>query len=134
MMTLQQFYPNRHCERPSKALQLLLGRGAAVNSQGGLNGNALQITSRRGYWKIVRPLLKKGAGRGVYTTERSQRRLLLDDGADIHVRGCSYRYALWDTDVGKHQDIQELLMSRGADAADKGWMEWATERAIILWR
>ncbi|KFY50492.1 hypothetical protein V495_00232 [Pseudogymnoascus sp. VKM F-4514 (FW-929)] len=52
-----------------KAVELLLSKGADVNAQGGLYGQALQAASAEGYEKIVEVLLKCGF---TLSTARSQ--------------------------------------------------------------
>jgi hypothetical protein len=42
-------------------VELLLGKGADVNAQGGFYGNALQAASVTGHEKVVELLLGKGA-------------------------------------------------------------------------
>ncbi|KAF2647015.1 hypothetical protein K491DRAFT_615416, partial [Lophiostoma macrostomum CBS 122681] len=43
--------------------KLLLDKGADVNAQGGLYGNALQAASIKGHEQVVKLLLDKGARR-----------------------------------------------------------------------
>ena len=45
----------------SKVLELLLGKGADVNAQGGEFGNARQAASYGGHEKVVELLLGRGA-------------------------------------------------------------------------
>ena len=42
-------------------MKLLLKKGANINAQGGVYGNALQAALDRGYEAVVKLLLEKGA-------------------------------------------------------------------------
>ena len=73
----------------SKVVELLLGKGADVNAQGGHYGNALQAASAGGDEKVVE--------------------LLLGKGADVNAQGGYYGTALQAASVRGHEKVVELL-------------------------
>ena len=81
--------------RGSKQMvQLLLDKGANVNSEGGDFGNALQVASMRGNKEIVQ--------------------LLLDNAADVNAEGGHFGNALSAATVYGHEEIKQLLLDNGA--------------------
>ena len=89
------------------AIRLLLDKGAKVNAQGGIYGNALQAAAHSGDMEVIRLLLDKGADvntqGGMFGTVLQAAahsgnveviQLLLDRGADIYARGGKYGAAL----------------------------------------
>lgn len=124
-------------EGRDNTVQLLLGRGADVNAQGGEYGNALQTASARGHSKIVQMLLDKGAdvnaqggkyGNALQAASRSGHgeivRLLIDKGADLEVvdfDGCTpVKLAAYRGHLG----VVKLLVETGTEitvASDDGW-------------
>jgi ankyrin repeat protein len=78
-----------------KIVELLLRKGADVNTQGGYYGNALQAASAGGYDKTVE--------------------LLLNLGADINMEGGKYGNALQAASEGGRHKTVKLLTSKGAD-------------------
>lgn len=75
-------------------VQLLLDKGANVNSEGGDFGNALQVASMRGNKEIVQ--------------------LLLDNAADVNAEGGHFGNALSAATVYGHEEIKQLLLDNGA--------------------
>ncbi|CAI7621152.1 unnamed protein product, partial [Penicillium pancosmium] len=83
-----------------KVVQLLLEKGAEVNAQGGVYGNALQAASHEGHDKIVQ--------------------LLLKEGAEINAQGGEYGNALQAASLEGHDKIVQLLLEKGAEVNDQG--------------
>jgi hypothetical protein len=77
-----------------RIVELLLAKGADVNAQGGLFGNALQAASYGGHERIVELLLAKGA--------------------DVNAQGGLFGNALQAASRGGHERIVELLRANGA--------------------
>jgi hypothetical protein len=75
-------------------VQLLLGKGAEVNAQGGDYGNALQAASAGDHESIVH--------------------LLLDKGAEVNTQGGHYGNALRAASIRGHEAVVRLLLERGA--------------------
>ncbi|KAJ5095220.1 Pfs NACHT and Ankyrin domain protein [Penicillium argentinense] len=111
----------------------LINKGADVNAQGGVYGNALQAASFRGRQEIVQLLLDKGADVNVQGGEYGNAlqaassgghqeivQLLLDKGADVNVHGGRYGNALQAASSGGHQEIIQLLLDKGADVNAQG--------------
>ena len=114
-------------------VELLLGKGADVNAQGGHYGNALQAASSRGYDKTVKLLLDKGAdvnaqgghyGNALQAASAEGHdkivELLLGKGADVNARGGHYGSALQAASSQGHDKIIELLLGKGADVNARG--------------
>ncbi|CUS15230.1 unnamed protein product, partial [Tuber aestivum] len=76
-------------------VRLLLRRGADVNAQGGVCGNALQAAAYRGHESVVQ--------------------LLLERGAEANAKGGHYGNALQAAKAFGHQTIVQLLITHGAD-------------------
>jgi ankyrin repeat protein len=111
----------------------LLDKGADVNAQGGLYGNALQAASSRGHETVVRLLLDKGADVNVQgghfgnalqaASERGHEavvRLLLDKGADVNAQGGEYGNALQAASSEGYETVVRLLLDKGADVNAQG--------------
>ena len=107
----------------NSAVQVLLKKGADVNTQGGEYGNALQAASVRGHDKIVELLLGKGAdvnaqggvfGNALQAASVRGRdkivELLLGKCADVNAQGGLYGNALQAASVGGHDKIVELIL------------------------
>ena len=75
---------------------MLLDRGADVNAQGGMYGNALQAASYWGYEKLMQ--------------------MLVDRGADANVQGGQYGNALRDRG---HEKLVKMLVDQGAELKAK---------------
>lgn len=75
-------------------VKCLLDRGADVNAQGGLYGNALQAASSRDHEPMVR--------------------LLVEEGADVNAQDGKYGNALQAASYGGHEQIVRLLVEKGA--------------------
>jgi hypothetical protein len=80
----------------STIVELLLGKGADVNVQGGRYGNALQAASYKGHSAIVE--------------------LLLGKGADVNAHGGYYGNALQAASERGLSTIVELLVGKGASS------------------
>ena len=109
-------------------VQLLLDRGADVNAQGRLYGNALQAASERGHDKIVQMLLDRGAdvnaqGRllgnalqaASYGGHHKVARLLLNHNAVVNRKDIQGRTAFHLASAGGQMETVETLLSFGAD-------------------
>ncbi|KAJ7900422.1 hypothetical protein B0H13DRAFT_2517933, partial [Mycena leptocephala] len=112
---------------------LLLERGADINLQDGLNGNALQAASIEGHLELVQLLLERGAdvnlrggyyGNALYAASSrghlTLALLLLERGADVNSQGGYYGNALQVALIEGHLDLAQLLLERGADANLQG--------------
>jgi ankyrin repeat protein len=97
----------------STITRLLLERGADVNAQGGVYGNALQAASREGYEAVVR--------------------LLVDKGADVNAQGGEYGNALQVASSGGHEAVVQLLLDKGADVNAQGG-EYGNALQAASWR
>lgn len=75
----------------------LIKKGADVNAQGGVYGNALRAASEKDYQEIVR--------------------LLLGQGADVNVQGGEYGNALQAASVEGYHKIIKLLQRRGTNTS-----------------
>ncbi|KAH7187521.1 hypothetical protein BKA60DRAFT_602335 [Fusarium oxysporum] len=80
-------------------VQLLLDKGADINVQGGVYGNALQAASCEGDREVVQ--------------------LLLDKGADVHAQGGLYDNALQAAICEGHQGVAQLLNQRSANITSR---------------
>ncbi|KAF8466290.1 ankyrin repeat-containing domain protein, partial [Gautieria morchelliformis] len=111
----------------------LLEKGAAVNAQGGLYGNALQAASSRGRHAIVQLLLEKGADvnvqGGLYGNALQAAsseghhpivKLLLERGADVNAQGGTNGNALHGALLRGHHPTAELLLEKGANVNAQG--------------
>ncbi|KAJ5273735.1 Pfs NACHT and ankyrin domain protein [Penicillium angulare] len=113
--------------------RVLISKGADVNAQGGIYGNALQAASNRGYQEVVTLLLEKGAdintqggqcGNALQAASANGHQeivtLLLDKGADINTQGGQCGNALQAASADGHQQIVTLLLDKGADINAQG--------------
>ncbi|KAI3317226.1 ankyrin repeat-containing domain protein [Xylariaceae sp. AK1471] len=82
-------------------VELLLDKGADVNSKGGKYGNALQAA-------CYHHRISEGINGSIVE-------LLLDRGADINAQGGEWGTALQAACIRGSQDVVELLLERGAD-------------------
>ncbi|KUL90511.1 hypothetical protein ZTR_00271 [Talaromyces verruculosus] len=80
-------------------IQLLLERGADVNSQGGEYGNALQGAAREGHFGVVQ--------------------LLIEKGAKVNAQGGEYGNALLGAVRKGHFEVVQLLIEKGANVNTK---------------
>ncbi|KAI1571711.1 Arp Ankyrin repeat, partial [Pyrenophora tritici-repentis] len=78
----------------TEVVKLLLDKGADVNAQGGLHGNALQAASERGHTEVVK--------------------LLLDKGADIALSDENGFTPINAASSNGHSAVARLLLERGA--------------------
>jgi len=114
-------------------LQILIGKDADVNAQGGHFGSALQAASTVGHEQIVKLLLDKGADVNAQGGEFGSAlqaasaggyeqivKLLLDKGADVNAQGEDYGSALQAASEGGHEQIVKLLLDKGAENAHGG--------------
>ncbi|KAF8621256.1 hypothetical protein AX15_007917 [Amanita polypyramis BW_CC] len=114
-------------------VELLLERGANVNSWRQTCGNALQAASWFGHKEIVGLLLERGAdvdvqggtyGNPLHTASYKGHKgiveLLLERGADVNIQGQKYGSALSAASYKGHNDIVKLLLGRGANVNLQG--------------
>jgi ankyrin repeat protein len=114
-------------------IHLLLDKGANVNVQGGLCGNALQAASHGGHEQVVKLLLDKGAdvnaqsgtfGNALHAASQGGHeqvvKLLLDKGADVNAQGGLYGNALHAASQGGHEQVVKLLLDKGAGVIAQG--------------
>jgi ankyrin repeat protein len=113
--------------------RLLLDRGADVNAQGGLFGNALQAASAKGHEQIVTMLLNEGAranAQGGYYGDALQAAslkgyerivtVLLNEGANVNAQDGLYGNALQAASLEGHEQIVTVLLNEGADVNAQG--------------
>jgi ankyrin repeat protein len=139
---INEHSPARGCEyalqaaavgRNTSIVQLFLDKGADINTQGGLYGNALQAAACRGNENMVQLLLDKGAdinaqgghyGNALqavaYGGSESKVQLLLDKGADINAQGGHYGNALQAAAFCGNESKVQLLLDKGADINAQG--------------
>ena len=98
-------------DRALELLELLLDRGADVNAQGGVFGNALQMASFVGNKEIVE--------------------LLLNRGANVNMEGGKYGNALQAASVRGKKEVVELLLERGANVDARGGKYGSALRAVV---
>ncbi|KAJ7799349.1 ankyrin repeat-containing domain protein [Mycena olivaceomarginata] len=116
-----------------KICQLLLNKGADVNAQGRIYGNALQAAACQGHDKIVQVFLDKGAdvnAQGGHFGNALQAaasgghdkivQVLLDKGADVNAQEGEYGNALYAAAYGGHDKIVQVLLDKGADVNAQG--------------
>ncbi|KAF6811461.1 Ankyrin repeat domain-containing protein 50-like protein 3 [Colletotrichum plurivorum] len=87
-------------EGRQNSVQMLLDKGADVNAQGGVYGNALQAASSSGHDNIVQ--------------------MFLDKGADVNAQGGNYGNALQAASSRGHDNIVQMLLNKGADVNAQG--------------
>ncbi|KAJ6142423.1 ankyrin [Penicillium samsonianum] len=80
--------------------RVLLERGADVNAEGGVYGNALQAACARGHDKIAQ--------------------ILLEREANVNAEGGVYGNALQAAYAGGYDKIAQILLERGADVNAEG--------------
>ncbi len=115
-------------EGHDQLMQLLLGYGADVNTQGGFYGNALQAASCRGNDQTVQILLEKGANvnaQGGFYGNALQAascygnnqtvQILLGYGADVNAQVGSYGNALQAASCYGNDQTVQILLDHGAD-------------------
>ncbi|KAK4897680.1 hypothetical protein LTR49_027944 [Elasticomyces elasticus] len=120
-------------ESRHRAVQLLPNKGAKVNVEGGVYGNALEAVSLGGHEAVVRLLLSKDADSnvqgGVYGNalqaashggHEAVVRLLLDKGADVDARGGEYGNALQAASWEGRRAVVSLLFDEDADLNAQG--------------
>ncbi|KAB8232053.1 ankyrin repeat domain-containing protein [Aspergillus alliaceus] len=90
-------------------VELPLGKGADVNTEGGELGNALQAGPMG---MLSRLLLLEGYNKTV--------QLLLEKGADINAEGWFYGNALQAASSRGHNEFEQLLLDKGANVNTQG--------------
>jgi ankyrin repeat protein len=111
-----------------KVVEMLLDRGADINTRGGFYGNAFQAASYSGNVQVVQILLRRGADvymQGGYYGNSLQAashaghielvKMLLDRGTDVNLQGGKYRSALLAASQAGHEDVVQLLLSQSAE-------------------
>ncbi|KAJ6118823.1 hypothetical protein N7471_013443 [Penicillium samsonianum] len=114
-------------------VKLLLERGADVNAQSGLDGNALQAACYQGHDKIVQMLLERAAdvnaqgGRygnalqaACYRGHDKIVQMLLERAANVNAQGGHFGNAFQAACSGGHDKIAQMLLGRGADVNAQG--------------
>ncbi|KAK7177829.1 hypothetical protein PSPO01_16121, partial [Paraphaeosphaeria sporulosa] len=101
-------------------VQLLLDKGAEINAQGGVYGNALQAASERGHEAIVKLLVEKGAEAASSRGHEAIVKLLLDKGAEVNAQGGQYSNALQAASSRGHEATVKLLVEKGAEVNAQG--------------
>ena len=109
-------------------LATLLETGAAVDSQGGKQGTALQVAALEGHKETVQVLLKHGASTRVVSArfgtplsaaaEKGHQacfQLILNAGAPINGKGGWFAYPLISALVGKNDAIIKILLNKGVN-------------------
>jgi hypothetical protein len=117
-------------------VQLLLEKGADVNTVGGEYGTALGVAAYWGYEPIVQLLLEKGTdvntvggnfgtalGAAAYGSEPAIVQLLLEKGADVNIIHGEYGCALGAAGAGSQRksynekpvEVIALLLNAGAE-------------------
>lgn len=110
-----------------EVVQILIGKGADVNAQGGQYGNALQAASLGGHKEVVILLSGQGAdvnarggeyGNALQAASQGGHeelvQILLDKGADVNAQGRGYGNALQAASLGGHETIVQILLEHGA--------------------
>jgi ankyrin repeat protein len=108
-------------------MEVLLDKGADVNAEGGIYGNALYAASAGGHKEVATLLLDKGAdvnaeggiyGNALYAASAGGHKevatLLLDKGADVNAEGGYYGNALQAASANGHKEVATLLLDKGA--------------------
>ena len=121
------------CGGMTETTRLLLEKGADINAQGGVNGNALQAASYERNNAIVQILLDNGAdvnaqgGRYGNALQAASYRgndaivqILLHKGADVNAQGGVYGHALQAASYGGNDAIVQILLDNGADVNAQG--------------
>ncbi|PSN59256.1 hypothetical protein BS50DRAFT_641131 [Corynespora cassiicola Philippines] len=116
-----------------ESCRLLLNKGADVNAEGGIYGNALCAASYTGHKGIVELLIKEGADVNVHgghygnalqaassEGHKSIVELLIKKGADVKAQGGEYGNVLCAASWRGHKSIVELLIKEGADFKAQG--------------
>jgi hypothetical protein len=119
----------------STTTRLLLDKGAEVNAQGGVYGNALQAASYRGHEQVVKILLNKGAEvnaqqGGDYGSALQAAswggyeqvvKILLDKGAEVNAQcGHIFGNALQAASYRGHEQVVKILLNKGAEVNAQG--------------
>jgi ankyrin repeat protein len=116
------------------SVQLLLDKGAKIDSQGTSDGNALYWASFRGHEHVVKLLLHHGAdinASSEYGYSNSLQaassqghkdvvQILIDHGANICALGGNCGNALLAASSHGHHEIVQLLLDRGSDVEMRG--------------
>ncbi|KAF7179589.1 hypothetical protein CNMCM7691_008637 [Aspergillus felis] len=114
-------------------VQLLIEKGADVNTQEGYYSNSLQAASHQGHKEVVQLLLEEGADvntQGGYYGSALQAashqgdkevvQLLLEKGADVNAQGGYYSNAIQAASRQGDKEIVQLLLEKGADINVQG--------------
>ncbi|SLM37434.1 ankyrin repeat domain containing protein [Lasallia pustulata] len=88
---------------------MLLDKGADVNAQGGMYGNALRAASEEGHDQVMR--------------------MLLDKGADVNAQGGVYGNALQAASERGYDQVVRMLLDKGADT--KGRMSTLKVESMV---
>ena len=126
----------------SAIVQLLLEKGADVDTKDHFGDTALISAAIGGYSAIVQLLLEKGAGvntkgyfgntaliRAVKSGHEAVVRLLLEKGADVDTKDSHGRTVLIPAAWGGYSAIVQLLLEKGADVDTKD----SDGRTVLFW-
>lgn len=95
------------------SVKMLIEKGANVNAQGGICGNALQAASYRGFEDVVQ--------------------ILLDNDVDVCALGGKYLHALQAASVAGRESIVQMLLHKGADINVQGGEHGTALQAAAYW-
>lgn len=111
-----------------QSVQVLLDKGADVNAECGILGNALQAAAVNGSDRMVQILLDNGANvniQGGYYGNALQAaawegherivQVLLDNGANVNIKGGNFGNALQAAACVGHERIAQVLFDNGAN-------------------
>ncbi|KAJ7092512.1 ankyrin repeat-containing domain protein [Mycena crocata] len=117
----------------TKPVRVLLERGAAVNTQGGAYGSALQAACTEGHTNVAQLLVEYGADVNVqggplgcplqaasWQGDITNVQLLLQHNADVNTQGGHYGCALQAASERGHTEIVKLLLECKADINTHG--------------
>ena len=127
----------------TRIVQILLEKGAEMNTENGEYGTALEAASAEGHIEIVQILLEKGAEvnvvreRGFYSTALEAAsgeghieivQILLEKGAEVNVvrEGVFYNTALGQASAGGYTEIVQILLEKGAEVNAEGGGRYGT--------
>lgn len=126
-------------------VQILLDKGANVNAEGGLLGNALAAAAAEGHFAIVQLLLYNGANINTKDSIRVDAlfialmnghiriaQLLLDNGADANSEDSHYGHALQVASQYGYLEIVQLLLDNGADVNAGGGLYGNALQAAVF--
>jgi ankyrin repeat protein len=109
-----------------KIVEMLLAKGANVDTGGDDYGSPLQVAAAGGHREVVQMLVEAGAevnAQGEYTSalqaaaargHKEVVQVLLKAGADVNAKGGRYGSALQAAAAGGHKEVVQMLVEAGA--------------------